>query len=161
MDTPLTNEQHWQMTSAIGKFVLPIMKTLNDKMPNMLGAVLCTADGFNICSIGLEEVNVGKMASLSSSMFSIGNAVIDTLSENMDSLSESKEQKKELLLTIDSFQVVIVEVKHGRSDNLVLLVAVDQTATGIVFMTIRKVVNMLEDKLNNRVQAKKNISDNV
>ena len=145
MNASEKNYQHWQMTSAIGKFVLPIMSSLSDKLPNMLGAVLCTADGFNVCSIGLDEMDVGKMASLSSSMFSIGNSVVGTLADSVESLS--KNQKKELLLTIDTMQVAIVEVEHCKMDNLVLLVAVDNTATGIVFMTIRKVVDVLEKKL--------------
>lgn len=142
----LNNDQNWNMTSAVGKIVLPFMSSLAEKLPKMLGAVLCTADGFNICSIGLDDMDVGKMASLTSSMCSMGNAVVGTLAENVKELNN--EQKKEVLLTIDNYQVAIVEVKHPNMDNLVLLVAVKDTQTGVLFMNIRKIVDMLEKKFD-------------
>lgn len=136
------NEQHLPWTHSIGKIALPHMQTLSNNLPKMLGAVLCSGDGFNICSIGLNNMDVGKMASLTSSLFSMSNAVATTIADNVDKISA--DGKKEALLTIDSCQVAIVEVAHPRSGNLVLMVAVDSTLTGIIFVAIRKLVEQLE-----------------
>jgi hypothetical protein len=37
---------------------------------------LCTADGFNVCSIGVNETQLGKLAALSGSLFTMGAATL-------------------------------------------------------------------------------------
>jgi predicted regulator of Ras-like GTPase activity (Roadblock/LC7/MglB family) len=63
----------WKMDSkAMGAVFLPVMETLQTRVPNLTCAVLCQEDGWNLCSLGLNEDQVGKMAAMASSLFSIG-----------------------------------------------------------------------------------------
>lgn len=143
----------WQMTSVVGNHVLPTMKILAEKLPHLKGAMLCTTDGFNICSLGLDMLHVGKIASLSSSIFSLGKSVLDTLTKDIDDIpnATSTLEKKELLLTVNKLQVFIVEVAHPTLKNLVLLVAVDQTNMGATLVIVRNVVQLLENKFSHPI----------
>lgn len=132
------NFENWQMTSAIGKLVLPTMDILNRKLPNMLGASLCTADGFNVCSVGLDNQDVGKMSSLSSSMFALTGSIIEAV------LDTQNDDKKEVFITVGDMQIVLVQVSHPKLNNLVLLVSVKNTSTGVILMAVRYVVTELE-----------------
>lgn len=138
--TENTNE----LTLAIGEFVLPVMEELAGKLPGMDSAVLCTADGLNICSLEINDDIVGKMSSLSSTLFSIGNSVIETI---LSKEELSKGDNKEVIVTINNVQVMAVEVKCPQLGNLILLVAVRDTAIGVILMTLRYITAQLEEKL--------------
>lgn len=131
--------ENWEMTSAIGQLVLPTMNVLSQKLPLMVGATLCTADGFNVCSIGLDDTDVGKMSSLSSSMFALTGSIIETMTHKANSNS-----KKEVFIHSDDTHVIVVQVAHPKLDDLVLLVSVDNTSTGVILVAIRFVVAELE-----------------
>lgn len=131
--------ESWQMTSAIGKLVLPTMNLLSQKLPRMDGATLCTADGFNVCSIGLDSQDVGKMSSLSSSMFALTGSIIESVTNKEDSAD-----KKEVFISTGDTQIVLVQVSHPKLDSLVLLVSVTDTSTGVILMAVRFVVAELE-----------------
>ena len=74
------HHRHWQMDSlALGQFFLPTIEKMAVRIPQLRCAVLCTPDGFNICSLGLTENQVGKMAALSSSLLSVGDATVSSL----------------------------------------------------------------------------------
>lgn len=138
------NNSSWEMTSVMGNIVLPAMNLLSKKLPNLVGATLCTADGFNVCSVGLDKTDVGKMSSLSSSMFALTNSVMHTTNSNSD------HQKKEVLITAGESQVALVQVKHPSIDDLVLLVSVKDTSTGVILVAIRYVVAEIEKILQKK-----------
>lgn len=72
--------KEWQMDSlALGKLFIPALEKMATRISNLRCAVLCTHDGFNICSLGLREDQVGKMAALSSSLISVGQATVNTV----------------------------------------------------------------------------------
>lgn len=134
-------KNNWEMTSAMGELVLPAMNMLSQKLPQLVGATLCTADGFNVCSIGMENSDVGKMSSLSSSMFAITNSVMETMTRNQGS------DKKEVLVTAGKMHVVLIQVSHPSLNDLVLLVSVENTSTGVLLVAIRYIVTELEKAL--------------
>ncbi|MEN9373319.1 MAG: hypothetical protein RIR79_871 [Pseudomonadota bacterium] len=70
--------KQWQMDSlALGKLFLPALEKMAKRIPHLQCTVLCTHDGFNICSLGLREDQVGRMAALSSSLLSVGQATVN------------------------------------------------------------------------------------
>lgn len=145
MEITQDNGTSLKITSEIGEAILPIVSSLKDKLPNLIGTVLSTADGFNICSLGLEDMDVGKMASLTSSLFSMGSSVLSTIVAT-DSITNDG---KQVLLSIEDYQIIIVNVAYPSMEDFVLLVAVRNTSTGVVLVTINKVVDMLEKKFKN------------
>ncbi|MEY2688490.1 MAG: hypothetical protein RL375_2688 [Pseudomonadota bacterium] len=67
---------------AMGKRAIPAMDRLAERLPQLRCAVLCTADGFNVCSIGVTEQQLGKMAALTGSLFTMGAATLASLDED-------------------------------------------------------------------------------
>lgn len=138
--TEKTNE----LTKAVGKVALPVMEELIERLPNISSAVLCTADGLNLCALEVDEMVVGKLSSLGSTLFSIGNSVIDTVLP--DGKSENNTHK-EVIIAIDNVQVMVIEVEHPGLGNLILLVSVKDTATGVILMTLRYTADSLKKRL--------------
>lgn len=133
-----------QLTSAVGKVALPVMEELIEKLPKISSAVLCTADGLNLCALEVDEMTVGKLSSLGSTLFSIGSSVIDTVLPNNGSIDNTH---KEVIITIDNMQVMVIEIEHLGLGNLILLVSVKDTATGVILMTLRYIADNLKKKL--------------
>lgn len=115
-------------SQALGNFVLPAMQELPKRVPKLTAAVLCTPDGFNICSLGVDEKQVGKLAALSGSLLSVGSA---TLSELKPELGQQPPD----LLTIKSgdFQIVGLRVQKAQG-HLVLTLASEAAPLGVMIV---------------------------
>lgn len=59
-----------------GMKTAPLLEELKDKLPNFLSAMLCTVEGFNICSLGFGNDDIAKMAAVSSSLYAMAKSVI-------------------------------------------------------------------------------------
>lgn len=135
-----------ETVSAIGSFVVDDMKELEVRLNGLSGAILTSADGFNICSLGIDSAEVGKGASLASTMFSLTAAITDTVSPSSDSAG-SKSAQQEVLISCANLQIAMLQIKHPTLDNLVLLVAAENTMAGMLLATARLVVKRIEKKL--------------
>lgn len=140
----------WQMTSRIGRMLLPEMQNLAQKLNSIEFAMLCTADGFNLCSLEIDDEDVGKTSTLTSSLFSICSSIVDTMYAQ-----HYPDDKKEILLTIADVQIFVAEVTYHSSDNLVLLVSAKNTSSGKLLMTVRNTVTKLEEQINQLTQKKR------
>lgn len=138
-------EKSKEIISAIGNLVVDDIKELQTRLDGLFGAILTTADGFNICALGLENDNVGKAASLTSSMFSLTQAITETVLESAK--HKQPEGNQEVLITLGDIQIVAVQIKHPTLENLVLLVAAKDTAVGFLLTSVRLVVNKVEKKI--------------
>ena len=105
---------------AMGHYFLPVLQDMVASLPKVRCAVLCTPDGFNIASIGLDEQQVGKMAALSSSLMAVGESAIDSLplgsAENNGGLS---------VMTMEArgVHVVTARIQRQQGGDVVLMVA--------------------------------------
>jgi predicted regulator of Ras-like GTPase activity (Roadblock/LC7/MglB family) len=123
---------------ALGKHFYPVMEKIKDRIPNLVCAVLCGTDGFNLCSMGLNEGQVGKMAALASSLFAIGESTNTTLHK------ESGEQEKPLdIITMHSDRMQIVMMKIERSGMPLLLMASANSMIGVVINGVRATAHEL------------------
>ncbi|MDO5635222.1 MAG: roadblock/LC7 domain-containing protein [Micrococcus sp.] len=74
--------EHWELWSrAIGGLALPRLEALRASVPEIRSAMLCTADGMNLCAMGIEPDNVGRMAALNSSQFALASSQAEIVSE--------------------------------------------------------------------------------
>ncbi|GAA1346897.1 hypothetical protein [Falsarthrobacter nasiphocae] len=83
-DTDISPEiaEHWDTWSrAIGTAALPRLRRLRENNPEITSAILCTADGMNLCAVGIPEENVGRLAALNSSLFAIAASEAEIVSE--------------------------------------------------------------------------------
>lgn len=126
---------------AMGEAVLPTMELLPRRIPKLSAAVLCTPDGFNICSLGVDEQQVGKLAALSGSLLSIGNATMGEI------LSGNAANQLDLLsLKGGNYQIIGIKVRQPDS-HLVLLAAAPDTALGVMIVGAQYVARELEKQL--------------
>lgn len=122
--------QQCQMDSlALGQLFLPAMQKLSARIPQLQCAVLCTPDGFNICSLGLNEQQVGKMAALSSSLFSVGDATVSSVSGlqtgNLD------------LITLEADGLQIVSMRIARNNSYMVLLAGARAPLGVMLLGVK------------------------
>jgi predicted regulator of Ras-like GTPase activity (Roadblock/LC7/MglB family) len=151
---------------AMGKRAIPAMEKLAERLPQLHCAVLCTADGFNVCSIGVSETQLGKLAALSGSLFTMGAATLASLGDEgqapappaaavapgpaaptpimpLPGSAARAPQASELgelgVLTLEASGsiIVAVQVPHA-SQTLVLLIAAHQTPLGVLHLRARQ-----------------------
>jgi predicted regulator of Ras-like GTPase activity (Roadblock/LC7/MglB family) len=116
---------------ALGKLYLPTMEKMAIRIPHLRCAVLCTPDGFNICSLGLTEDQVGKMAALSSSLLSVGDATVSSLATDGAAVSKLD------ILTMESDGLQIVCIKINRSAGHLVLMAGAKAPLGVLLVGVK------------------------
>jgi predicted regulator of Ras-like GTPase activity (Roadblock/LC7/MglB family) len=123
----------WHMDSiAMGRHFLPIMEKLTTKLPQLKCAVLCSADGFNICSIGLDEIQVGKMAALVSSLFSLGGATLRAV----DAVAQPEEMDH---VTLQYGELQLVCTRIPKATGSLILMACARAPLGVVIVAVQGV----------------------
>ncbi len=140
----LTYKQ-WQMDSlAIGRRFSPFIEKMASRIAQLQCAMLCTPDGFNLCSIGLNEEQVGKMAALSSSLFSVGAAAVNSLTSesaaNVASSAEGSVSAPLNYLTLEAGGLQIVSTKIIRPAGDFILMAAARAPLGVVLVGVRSTV---------------------
>lgn len=119
---------------ALGQLFLPALEKMATRIPRLRCAVLCTPDGFNLCSLGLSEDQVGKMAALSSSLLSVGDAAVSSL-ETPDQPAGPLD-----MLTLEANGLQIVTTKIPRSDRHLILMAGARAPLGVVLVGVKATV---------------------
>lgn len=122
----------------LGERVLPTMRELPKRVPKLSAAVLCTPDGLNICSIGLDEAQVGKLSALSGSLLSMGNAAVRELRPG----DEANVAADSLAIKVGNFQLLSIRVDKPNG-HLVLTIAADDCALGLMIVSAEYVVREL------------------
>jgi predicted regulator of Ras-like GTPase activity (Roadblock/LC7/MglB family) len=162
---------------AMGKRAIPAMDRLAERLPQLRCAVLCTADGFNVCSIGVTEQQLGKMAALTGSLFTMGAATLASLDEdNLDAAppadapagasishigaaragsARQRGKPGELgVLTLEASGCIIVAVQVPHAtQTLVLLIAAQQTPLGVLHLRARQSAEELGELFGARAKA--------
>lgn len=113
---------------AMGQLVLPTLEKLSTRLPQVRCIVLCTPDGFNLCSIGLQEAQVGKMAALSSSLLSVGDATVGSLSSDDAPIPPLD------IITLEADGLQVVSTKVPYADGYLVLMVASRAPLGVVLM---------------------------
>ena len=119
---------------ALGRHFLPCIEKMATRISHLHCAMLCTPDGFNLCSLGLSEEQVGKMAALSSSLFSVGAAAVSSLSA-MGNSAEGLDY-----LTLESHGLQIVTTQIPRPSGHLILMAGARAPLGVVLIGVKATV---------------------
>ncbi|ODU09849.1 MAG: hypothetical protein ABS84_07110 [Rubrivivax sp. SCN 71-131] len=134
-------------SQALGRYVLPTMEELPRRVPKLIAAVLCTPDGFNICSLGVDEKQVGKLAALSGSLLAVGDATLGELNPGGGAHSMDL-----LTLKAGGFQVLGVKVMKPGG-HLILLGAANDTTLGVMIVGMQHVAAAIEKLFNPAASA--------
>jgi predicted regulator of Ras-like GTPase activity (Roadblock/LC7/MglB family) len=140
---------------AMGKRAIPAMDRLAERLPQLRCAVLCTADGFNVCSIGVNEQQLGKMAALTGSLFTMGAATLASLDDDTSNVTSirraSPGELGVLTLEASGCIIVAVQVPHA-TQTLVLLIAAQHTALGVLHLRARQSAEELGELFGSRAR---------
>lgn len=73
----------------IGGMALLRLEKVKQSVPEIRSAMLCTADGMNLCALGIEPQDVGRMAAPNSSLLAVSSSQAEIVSAGAVSRSET------------------------------------------------------------------------
>lgn len=133
-----TRSQHWLAWCAeIGEQTLPVLSDLHRRIPQTTSAMLCTPDGFNLCALGLEEVQVGRLAALTSSLYAVSTAAVTDTQRG-----GGKTLDYVTLASGDSLKVVIA-IPNPNLGRLLLWARAEGVALGVLLVGVRAAADQI------------------
>ena len=65
-----------EITDETGARLVPVLERLTRALPTVTGAMVATADGFNLCALGLPEDRVERVCAMTSALFSMATTAL-------------------------------------------------------------------------------------
>jgi predicted regulator of Ras-like GTPase activity (Roadblock/LC7/MglB family) len=133
--------KEWLMDSAaMGRLVLPAFEVIPKKLPQCVCAMLCTPEGFNLCSIGVTPDQLGKVAALASSLISLGEATVNAVNNTPGGELD--------VLTLQAGELTTVGIKVPHvSGYLLLMVSARSTPLGAILTVARSTAQRVQELL--------------
>jgi len=127
-------------SAALGRFVLPAFEVIPKRLPQCVSAMLCTQEGFNLCSIGVTADQLGKIAALTSSLISLGEATVQVANGNKNQALD--------VLTLQAGDLTTVGIKVPHvTDYLLLLVTARAAPLGAILTVARSTAERVKELL--------------
>jgi predicted regulator of Ras-like GTPase activity (Roadblock/LC7/MglB family) len=127
-------------SAALGRFVLPAFEVIPKRLPQCVCAMLCTPEGFNLCSIGVTVDQLGKIAALTSSLISLGEATVQAI--------HSAQHPALDVLTLQSGDLTTVGIKVPHvNGHLLLLVTAQAAPLGAILTIARSTAERIKELL--------------
>ena len=117
--------------ASLGRKVAPAIELIPRKLAQCTCVTLCTPDGFNLCAIGVTAEQVGKMAALTSSLISLGDAMQITI------CNEKNEAVDVITLQSGDTSSVGIKVPLAQQDYLLMLVSAKGAPLGLMLTIAR------------------------
>lgn len=138
------NEKHVLETDLqnYGAKVAPLMQDLSKKMPNLVSAMLCTTEGFNICSIGFDNEAIAKMAAVSSSLYAMAKSVLVAFSGN------KQDDINVISINSDDMDILGRKIALSNERSLILIVASRDTQPGVQLYAAKSVEEKIKELLS-------------
>lgn len=109
------------ITDEIGARLLPVLERLVRSMPTTTGALVATADGFNLCALGLPADRVERICAMTSAVFSMAATVLP---------SDDTEPADLLAIGSGDTATVVLSVPALTVGSAVLWVSADHETLG-------------------------------
>lgn len=65
-----------EITDETGARLVPVLERLTRALPSVTGVMVATADGFNLCALGLPEERVERVCAMTSALFSMATTAL-------------------------------------------------------------------------------------
>ncbi|MFN8195511.1 MAG: hypothetical protein U0R80_14665 [Nocardioidaceae bacterium] len=135
--------EYWGLWSQqIGRALVPVLDNLATSVPGFSSAMICTADGFNLCTLGVDEDQVNRLSAMTSSMHSLA-----------DVLSTSVHQGETPLDTVSlangSSNTVLMAIRHLIIGQVLLWVTAEDQTLGVLLMRARVAAEGVREILAN------------
>jgi predicted regulator of Ras-like GTPase activity (Roadblock/LC7/MglB family) len=115
----------------LGVLLRPAFRKMVSRIPHVRGALICTPDGFNVCSVGVAENLVGKMAALSSSLQSLGDAMVSNFVWDTANPGDSD------FITVEANGTQIVSTSINGVRQPVVVMACARTSLGVILVNVK------------------------
>lgn len=112
-----------------GALFEPDLQRIGELCKSIDMAILCTEDGFNVCSWGASDTQVNTLSAVVSSLMVLGENALVTLDASVP--------VNNLILESAGSRIVVERVPH-RSTRLFLMAKTDAAQLGVVLMAIRQ-----------------------
>jgi predicted regulator of Ras-like GTPase activity (Roadblock/LC7/MglB family) len=120
---------YWGLWSEqIGRALLPTLHQLAESLPRFTSAMICTADGFNLCTLGVDEPQVSRLSAMTSSLHSIADAMSSSVHDG------DREPLDVVSLTNGASTTVVIAIRHLIIGQLLLWVTAEDTTLGVMLM---------------------------
>lgn len=128
-------------SQSLGTLVLPDLRRLLKGNDAIRAVILATAEGFNVCALGVDAVQVSKMASLVSSMNAMADAAVATASLD--------EKQRVTLLTIEgeAKTILLVTRVNAKKTPLLLMVLAQGAVLGVIHVLARNTAGQIARRL--------------
>ena len=112
-----------------GALFEPDLQRIGELCKSIDMVILCTEDGFNVCSWGASDTQVNTLSAVVSSLMVLGENALVTLDASVP--------VNNLILESAASKIVVERVPH-RSTRLFLMAKTDAAQLGVVLMAIRQ-----------------------
>jgi predicted regulator of Ras-like GTPase activity (Roadblock/LC7/MglB family) len=133
---------YWGLWSEqIGRALAPVLQKLADSLPTFSSAMICTADGFNLCTLGVDEGQVSRLSAMTSSMHSIAEAMSSSVHDGKGGRLD------QVSLTNGSSTTVVLAVRDLIIGPLLVWVTATDQTLGVLLMRAHVAAEGIRDVL--------------
>lgn len=127
-------------SAEMGRQVLPAFEVIPRRLPQCVCAMLCTPEGFNLCSVGVTPDQLGKIAALASSLISLGEATVNAVNNRQGDALD--------VLTLQSGDFTTVGIKVDQpGGHLLLLLTAKAAPLGAILTVARSTADKVRELL--------------
>lgn len=124
------NWSHWSV--VIGTAALQRLERLQSGFEQMTAAVLGSADGLHVCSLGLDEDDAWHLAAMNSSLFGVARAESEVLSGGTEVALHTI-----VTMTIGSTQTAVLGMAAAPFGQLLLAISARDVHLGRLLLEAR------------------------
>ena len=121
-----------------GALFQPDLQRIGELCKSIDVLILCTEDGFNVCSWGASDTQINTLSAVVSSLMVLGDNALQSL--------DARGGVNNLVLESAASRIVVERVPH-RSTRLFLMAKADNAQLGVVLMAMRHGVNAIGKRL--------------
>lgn len=134
--------EYWELWSEqIGRALVPVLTQLSKSLPSFSSAMICTADGFNLCTLGVDEEQVSQLSAMTSSLHSIADAVSSSVHSGEDGPLDM------VSLTNGTSKTVVLAIRHLIIGQLLLWVTATDETLGVLLVRAKVAAEGIRDVL--------------
>lgn len=120
-----------ELSVSMGEVALPLVRDLHDRVPQLTAVMVCTADGFNLCALGVDEYHVGQLAALTSSLYAVSAAAMRAAA------GASEMPLDHITLVRGTTHLVSTSMAHPRLGQVLLWAVADDVPLGLLLVSVR------------------------
>ncbi|MGL4175780.1 MAG: hypothetical protein ACRCSN_06850 [Dermatophilaceae bacterium] len=131
----------WDALSRdLGAAVQPELVALSDRVDAMELVLFCTADGLNLCALGMSQRDVGRVSALVSSIFSTATA--------LRTAGRAASEGMTVHLSDDGASTVLVPVEVPGTGSFILGAHATDVPHAILLIETRRMAERIAAKLS-------------